>query len=309
MDFGEAVFSEATDELMPPPTRTTASGSTSGTRRSRPTTTWCGSKLPDRDIEFTSATVRTNGSGSVRAYSDVEPGETYLFDRATKKLTLQYRVREKLPREALAPMTAIRYASSDGLEIPAYLTLPKGVPSKNLPLIVVPHGGPWGRDTWGYRSMPQFLANRGYAVLQPNFRASTGYGKKFLNAGNGQWGDKMQDDITWGVKHLVAQGIADPKRVGIMGGSYGGYATLAGVTFTPDIYAAAVAIVAPSNLLTLLETIPPYWEAVRNDVLHAHGRTRLRRRGRSSSSGSRRSTRPAGSRRRCSWCRARTIRA
>jgi dienelactone hydrolase len=160
-------------------------------------------------------------------------------------------------------MKAVRYPSSDGLEIPAYLTLPKGVPAKNLPLVVVPHGGPWGRDVWGYSGMPQFLANRGYAVLQPNFRASTGFGKKFLNAGNKQWGEKMQDDITWGVKHLVAQGIADPKRVGIMGGSYGGYATLAGVTFTPDLYKAAVAIVAPSNLITLLETIPPYWESIR----------------------------------------------
>ena len=110
---------------------------------------------------------------------------------------------------------------------------------------------------------PQFLANRGYAVLQPNFRGSTGYGKKFLNAGNNEWGDKMQDDITWGVKHLIAQGIADPKRVGIMGGSYGGYATLAGVAFTPDLYAAAVSIVGPSNLITLLESIPPYWEAGR----------------------------------------------
>ncbi len=111
--------------------------------------------------------------------------------------------------------------------------------------------------------MAQFLANRGYAVLQPNFRASTGYGKKFLNAGNNEWGQKMQDDITWGVKYLVEQGIADPKRVGIMGGSYGGYATLAGVTYTPDTYAAAVAIVAPSNLVTLLNAIPPYWEAAR----------------------------------------------
>jgi dienelactone hydrolase len=129
--------------------------------------------------------------------------------------------------------------------------------------VLVPHGGPWARDGWGYDSMAQFLANRGYAVLQPNFRGSTGYGKKFLNAGNLQWGEKMQDDLTWGVKHLAAQGIADPKRVAIMGGSYGGYATLAGVAFTPDVYAAAVSIVGPSNLITLLESIPPYWEAAR----------------------------------------------
>jgi dienelactone hydrolase len=160
-------------------------------------------------------------------------------------------------------MQAVRYKSSDGLEIPAYLTLPKGVTPKNLPMVIFPHGGPWARDSWGYDPFAQFWANRGYAVLQPNFRGSTGYGKKFIDAGNKQWGDKMQDDITWGVKYLVAQGIADPKRVGIMGGSYGGYATLAGVTFTPDLYAAAVDYVGPSNLNTLLETIPPYWEAGR----------------------------------------------
>jgi dienelactone hydrolase len=160
-------------------------------------------------------------------------------------------------------MKAVKYPSSDGLEIPAYLTLPKGVEPKNLPVVIVPHGGPWGRDNWGYNSFAQFLANRGYAVLQPNFRASTGYGKKFLDAGNKQWGDKMQDDVTWGAKYLIAQGIADPKRIGIMGGSYGGYATLAGVAFTPDVYAAAVSIVGPSNLITLLESIPPYWEQIR----------------------------------------------
>jgi dienelactone hydrolase len=157
----------------------------------------------------------------------------------------------------------VKYKSSDGLEIPAYLTLPKGVPGKNLPALVIPHGGPWARDVWGYNSLAQFFANRGYAVLSPNFRGSTGYGKKFLDAGNKEWGKKMQDDVTWGVKYLVAEGIADPKKVGILGGSYGGYATLAGVTFTPDLYAAAVDIVGPSNLITLLESIPPYWEPIR----------------------------------------------
>ena len=219
-------------------------------------------KLPGKEVGFASST-RDERVWLVTAFGDTEPGETYLFDRTSKQLTLQYRGREKLAREHLASMTAVRYKSSDGLEIPAYLTLPKGVPAKNLPLIVVPHGGPWARDGWGYSGIPQFLANRGYAVLQPNFRGSTGYGKKFLNAGNNEWGFKMQDDITWGVKHLIAQGIADPKRVGIMGGSYGGYATLAGVAFTPDVYAAAVSIVGPSNLITLLETIPPYWEVIR----------------------------------------------
>ena len=199
----------------------------------------------------------------VTAWSEIEPGESYLFDRKTKQLTKQYRIRERLPREHLAEVRVVRYKSSDGLEIPAYLTLPKGVPAKNLPAIIMPHGGPWARDTWGYTSYAQFAANRGYAVLSPNFRGSTGFGKKFLDAGNKQWGDKMQDDLTWGVKYLVDQGIADPKRVGIWGGSYGGYAALAGITFTPDLFAAAVAEVAPSNLITLLETIPPYWESGR----------------------------------------------
>ncbi|HEY3381349.1 MAG TPA: alpha/beta fold hydrolase [Vicinamibacterales bacterium] len=220
------------------------------------------SKLPGSEIGMGSSTADER-LFIISASSDVDPGSTYLFDRQTKALTLQYKIREKLPRAALANMQTMRYKSSDGLEIPAYLTLPKGVPARNLPIIAFPHGGPWGRDNWGYSSFAQFLANRGYAVLQPNFRGSTGYGKKFLDAGNKQWGDKMQDDITWGVKHLVAQGIADPKRIGIMGGSYGGYATLAGVAFTPDVYAAAVSIVGPSNLITLLNSIPPYWEAGR----------------------------------------------
>src|SRR5436853_51213 len=219
-------------------------------------------QLPGKEIAFASST-KDERLWLLAAYSDTEPGERYLFDRQTKKLTLQYRVREKLNRDYLAPMKAVHYKSSDGLEIPAYLTLPKGAASKNLLVVIFPHGGPWARDGSGYNPFAQFWANRGYAVLQPNFRGSTGYGKQFIDAGNKQWGDKMQDDITWGVKYLVAEGIADPKHVGIMGGSYGGYATLAGVTFTPDLYAGAVDYVGPSNLITLLETIPPYWESAR----------------------------------------------
>ena len=262
VDFGNANFSEVTDDLIL---------TTYDDERTR--LYWkdkdyeadyklLRKKLPGKEIGLVNST-KDERLFLIVANSDTEPGERYLFDRNTKKLTLQYRIREKLNRDYLAPMTAVRYKSSDGLEIPAYLTLPKGVPAKNLPVIVLPHGGPWGRDSWGYNGFAQFLANRGYAVLLPNFRASTGYGKKFLDAGNKQWGDKMQDDVTWGAKYLVAQGIADPKRIGIMGGSYGGYATLAGVTFTPDLYAAAVDIVGPSNLVTLLETIPPYWESIR----------------------------------------------
>jgi dipeptidyl aminopeptidase/acylaminoacyl peptidase len=227
-------------------------------------------KFPGKDVGIGSSTA-DDRTWLVSVFADVDPGETYLFDRKTKQLTLQYRLRERLTRAYLAPMKPVRYASSDGLEITAYLTLPIGLAPKNLPALVVPHGGPWGRDTWGYHSIVQFLANRGYAVLQPNFRGSTGYGRKFLDAGNRQWGDKMQDDVTWGAKYLVAQGIADPKRTGIMGGSYGGYATLAGVAFTPDVYAAAVSIVGPSNLITLLDSIPPYWEAGRKQFYERMG--------------------------------------
>jgi dipeptidyl aminopeptidase/acylaminoacyl peptidase len=226
---------------------------------------WLESKLPGKEINF-GARSKDENIWIVSAASDTEPGETYVWNRKAGTLDLQYRIREEMPRESLSDRKPYKFKSSDGLEIHAYLTLPKGLPRKNLPLVVFPHGGPWARDYWGYDTFAQFLSNRGYAVLQPNFRGSTGYGKKFLNAGNGEWGRKMQDDLTWGVKALVADGTVDAKRVGIAGGSYGGYATLAGVAFTPDVYAAAVAIVAPSNLITLLDAIPPYWEAGRKQM-------------------------------------------
>ena len=226
---------------------------------------WLELKLPGKEINF-GARSKDEDIWIVNATSDTEPGEAYLWNRKARTLDLQYRIREEMPRASLSERKPYTFKSSDGLEIHGYLTLPKGLPAKNLPLVVFPHGGPWGRDYWGYDTFAQFLSNRGYAVLQPNFRASTGYGKKFLNAGNGEWGRKMQDDLTWGVKALVADGTVDAKRVGIAGGSYGGYATLAGVAFTPDVYAAAVAIVAPSNLITLLDAIPPYWEAGRKQM-------------------------------------------
>jgi dipeptidyl aminopeptidase/acylaminoacyl peptidase len=219
-------------------------------------------RFPGRDVSFGSST-RDERRWIVSTDADVEPGEVFLYDRKDRTLTRLYRIFERLPRESLVPMKAVRYRSSDGLEIPAYLSVPQGVPARGLPAVIFPHGGPWSRDTWGYRTFAQFLANRGYAVLQPNFRGSTSYGRKFLDAGNRQWGDKMQDDLTWGARYLVEQGIADGKRIAIMGGSYGGYATLAGVAFTPDVYAAGVSIVGPSNLLTLLGTIPAYWEPIR----------------------------------------------
>ncbi len=262
VDFGGASFSEITKEIIATTYEDDRERIYWKDKKYEEDYNVIKKELGDREIAFGSGT-KDERKFIVSTFSDVDPGTVWIFDRDTKKLTKLYQAREKLPREALSPMKPVHYKSSDGLDIPAYLTLPKGIPAKNLPLVVLPHGGPWGRDSWGYSSFAQFLANRGYAVLQPNFRASTGYGKKFLDAGNNQWGDKMQDDITWGVKAMIDQGIADPKRVGIMGGSYGGYATLAGVTYTPDTYAAAVAIVAPSNLNTLLASIPPYWESIR----------------------------------------------
>ncbi|MFL5522773.1 MAG: alpha/beta fold hydrolase [Gemmatimonadaceae bacterium] len=262
VDFGAANFSDVTNELVGTAyvdDRTRAYWKDPSWEKDY---NFLKSKLPGKEIGITSMTGNER-QWMVVANSDREPGERWLFDRDSNKLTFLYKVFDKLPREALAEQKPISYQSADGLTVPAYLTLPVGVSPKNLPMVVYVHGGPWGRDTWGYSSIPQFLANRGYAVLQPNFRASTGYGKKFLNAGNNEWGQKMQDDISNGVRYLIAQGIADPKRVGIMGGSYGGYATLAGLAFTPDLYAAGVSIVGPSNLLTLLNSIPPYWESIR----------------------------------------------
>jgi len=262
VDFGGAVFSQVTDELVLTSYLDDKQRVYFKNKEFESDYKWLQSKLPGKELALGSRT-RDEQTWVVTAYSDTEPGETYIFDRKGHKLVKQFTVREKLPRESLAKMEPVHYKSSDGLEIPAYLTLPKGVPAKNLPTVIFPHGGPWGRDIWGYNGYAQFFANRGYAVLSPNFRASTGYGKKFLNAGNLQWGRTMQDDITWGVKYLVDKGISDPKRIGIFGGSYGGYATLAGVAFTPDVYAAAVDLFGPSNLITLLDSIPPYWESIR----------------------------------------------
>ncbi|HLA14071.1 MAG TPA: alpha/beta fold hydrolase [Gemmatimonadaceae bacterium] len=262
VDFGGAVFSDVNNELIATRYEDERTRFIWRNKSWESDYKYLQGKLPGMEIDLASSTSDENLLMLVVS-SDREPGARYLFNRKTKELTRLYQVFETLPREALAPMKAVSYKSLDGMTIPAFLTLPVGVPAKNLPVVLYVHGGPWGRDSWGYSSIPQFLANRGYAVLQPNFRASTGYGKKFLNAGNNEWGQKMQEDLTAGVQYLISQGIADPKRVGIMGGSYGGYATLAGLAFTPDLYAAGVSIVGPSNLLTLLKSIPPYWEAGR----------------------------------------------
>ncbi len=262
VDFGGAVFSRVTDELL--------------------ATYYIGEKqriyfhneefeqdyqsiqaqVPEGEISFMSRTQDEN-KWLVSVSRDVDPGTVYLYDREAEAAEFLYRSRPDLPTEHLAPMEPITYQARDGLEIPAYLTLPQGVEPKDLALVVLPHGGPWIRDTWGYDPEAQFLANRGYAVLQPNYRGSSGYGKEFLNAGNQEWGTGyMQHDITDGVRHLIEEGVADPDKVGIYGASYGGYATLAGLAFTPELYAAGISKVGPSNIITLIESVPPYWQPV-----------------------------------------------
>ncbi|QCX40624.1 S9 family peptidase [Aureibaculum algae] len=230
-------------------------------------------KFKGKEIGFASFT-KDYKQMLISTSSDNSASDTYYFNWDTKKLIHQYTPRPRLKEveQHLAKMEPVSYKSSDGLEIPGYLTVPVGVAKKNLPLVVLVHGGPKGpRDYWGYNPYAQILANRGYAVLQPNFRASGGYGKAFLNAGDREWGKKMQDDITWGVKHFIGNGIADKDRVAIMGGSYGGYATLAGLAFTPEVYTCGVDIVGPSNLFTLLESIPAYWESFRKSLYEMTG--------------------------------------
>ena len=218
-----------------------------------------GEKLPGYEVEVV-AHDKAEEKFIVMASNDRTPGTRNLYDVKTGTLTQLTEVAPWLKEDQLAPMKPVEYQSRDGLTIHGYLTLPLGREAKNLPVVINPHGGPWFRDTWGFNPEVQFLANRGYAVLQMNFRGSVGYGRKFWEASFKQWGQKMQDDITDGVQWLIKQGIADPKRVAIYGGSYGGYATLAGVTFTPELYAAAVDYVGVANMFTFMKTIPPYWK-------------------------------------------------
>ncbi len=219
-------------------------------------------KMESPDINIQSTT-KLEDKFIVAASNDRTEGARYVYDRASNSLTQLAVINPKIAEADMAMMKPVSYQSRDGLTINGYLTLPVGKEAKNLACIVNPHGGPWARDSWGFNPEVQFLANRGYCVLQMNFRGSTGYGRTFWEASFKQWGKAMQNDITDGVQWLVKQGIADPKRVGIYGASYGGYATLAGVTFTPDLYAAAVDYVGVSNLLTFMKTIPPYWELER----------------------------------------------
>ncbi|MFO7890930.1 MAG: prolyl oligopeptidase family serine peptidase [bacterium] len=259
VDFGGAVFDAKTDELI----ATVYVGDRvriyPKEKQIEKDLKFLTKKLPEGELSIQSST-RDMRFHLISISRDVDPGSVYLYDREDKNVDLLYRSRPELNSEHLAFMKPVRYQARDGLEIPGYLTVPRGVKTENLPTVIMPHGGPWARDYWGYNAYAQFLANRGYAVYQPNFRGSTGYGKSFLNAGNKEWGTGyMQHDITDAVKYLIKKGITDENNVAIFGGSYGGYATLAGLAFTPDVYTAGISYVGPSNLITLLESIPPYW--------------------------------------------------
>ena len=196
----------------------------------------------------------------VRTYSDRSLGAYYIYDKVKDKLTKIQEVSPWIDETKMADIKPIQYRARDGQIIHGYLTLPKGVEAKNLPVVVNPHGGPWARDNWGFNPEVQFLANRGYAVLQMNFRGSTGYGRAFWESSFKQWGLTMQNDITDGVYWLIHEGIADKDNIAIYGASYGGYATLQGLVVTPTLYAAGVDYVGVSNLFTFMNTIPPYWK-------------------------------------------------
>ncbi len=215
--------------------------------------------LGEYEVGFNSTT-RDETKFIIRTYSDRSLGAYYYYDKITDKLEKIVDVATWIDEQEMADMKPVKYTSRDGLTINGYLTLPKGAEAKNLPVIVNPHGGPWARDYWGFSPEIQFLANRGYAILQMNFRGSVGYGREFWECSFKQWGKTMQDDITDGVNWLIEQGIADPNRIAIYGASYGGYATLAGLAFTPDLYCCGIDYVGVSNMFSFMKTIPPYWK-------------------------------------------------
>lgn len=216
---------------------------------------------------FTITSRSKNDKTWIVAYSDdMTPTKYYLYDRKKSKVEFLFSGNPALEKTKLTPMQPVVIKSRDHMDLVCYLTLPQEKTNELPPMILFVHGGPWARDVWGLNSTHQWLANRGYAVLSVNYRGSTGFGKKFVNAGNMEWSGKMHDDLIDSVNWAIANQIADPKKIGIMGGSYGGYATLVGLTFTPDVFACGVDIVGPSNLLTLCTSFPPYWKPLINDM-------------------------------------------
>lgn len=219
-------------------------------------------QLPGKEIYFSSMD-HNEQNIIVRTYSDTTPGRYYLYNALTQKLNMLAVLNESIRSDEMSPMNGVTFSSRDGLTLNGYLTLPKNSNGKDLPVVILVHGGPMTRDLWGYKPEVQLLASRGYAVLQVNYRGSWGYGKSFAQAGFKQWGRDMQNDLSDGVQWLIDNGIADPDRIAIYGASYGGYAALAGLAFTPDIYACGIDYVGPSNLFTLLANLPAYWEPER----------------------------------------------
>ena len=221
--------------------------------------------VEDGELSITSRTL--DDRLWIAAYAlDNGPVKYYLYDRTGKQANYLFSNRTDLDEYQLARMHSLTIKSRDGWDLVSYLTLPpdsvpdgEARPSNPVPLVLLVHGGPWGRDVWGYDSQHQWLSNRGYAVLSVNFRGSTGFGKEFINAGNGEWAGKMHDDLIDAVNWAILEKITQRDQVAIMGGSYGGYATLVGLTFTPDTFVCGVDIVGPSNLVTLLQNVPPYW--------------------------------------------------
>lgn len=215
-------------------------------------------KLTSRDL--------ANQKWVVASYSDDRPVHFYLYDKEEGNLAFLFSAQPALEEYSLSKMQPVAFIAQDGMQIHAYLTLPSNQEARSLPAILLVHGGPWVRDTWGFRPEVQWLADRGYAVLQINYRGSTGYGKDYLNAGNREWAGKMHQDLLDGKQWLIDQGIADPQRVAIYGGSYGGYATLVGLSFTPDAFCCGVDLVGPSSLITLIENSPPYWAPLKSEL-------------------------------------------
>jgi dipeptidyl aminopeptidase/acylaminoacyl peptidase len=216
-------------------------------------------KLPDSQLSISSIS-RDEQQMIVVSYSDVDRAAYYHYDVSTDTLTPIAKNAPWHNAQHMSFMKPIEFTSRDGLKIHGYLTTPRGKEAKDLPLVMLPHGGPWARDSWGFQPEVQMFANRGYAVLQVNFRGSTGYGREFWEKSFKQWGQTMQNDITDGVSWTINEGIVDKEKICIYGGSYGGYATLAGVTYTPDLYKCGIDYVGVSNLFTFMESIPPYWE-------------------------------------------------